>query len=117
MAWFRCSGGGSGGGGNYTDDTWDGSLIDNVYIATNGEEVPYGGWSATDYLDVSGHTSLYRNGGINNASYNAWYDENKVFISYFGSSQNGIDIIPNNAKFVRYSSATGSMQGKLFTEV
>lgn len=117
MAWFRVSqdNGGGGGGGNYTDTLWDGTLIPNIYIETNGEETSYNGWSATDYLEIPNVSLIYRAGHITSASYNAWYDENKTFISSFGTGS--IDTVPNNAKFVRYSHSTSSMAGKFFTEV
>ena len=118
MAWFEShlnSGGGSGGSGNYTDSAWDGSIIVGCYVETDGHEVPYDpSWSATDYLDISGQTNVYRSGGIEMASYNCWYDENKTFISFFQRAT--VNAVPNNAKYVRYSGETGYMVGKIFTE-
>lgn len=116
MAWFRCIGNnGGGGGGNYTDSLWDGTLIPDVYIERNGVETPYNGWSATDYLEIPNVSTIYRAGNITTANYNAWYDDTKTFISYFGGGS--VDTVPNNAKYVRYSYSTGVMVGKFFTEV
>lgn len=117
MAWFEShlNSGGSGGGGNFTDSAWDGSVINNCYIASDGTQQAYNGWSATDYINIEGTTKIYRWSNISSASYNAWYDSNKNFISFFGSSE--IDTVPNNAKYVRYSSNTQLLNGKLFTEV
>lgn len=116
MAWYPVIfSNGGGGGGNYTDSLWDGTLIPNVYIEQNGTEVSYNGWSATDYLEIPNVSTIYRAGQITTASYNAWYDENKTFISFFGARS--IDTVPNNAKYVRYSYSTSAMTGKFFTEV
>lgn len=118
MAWYPVifNNGGSGGGGNYTDAAWDGSLVSNVYIdRSSGNEVPYSGWSATDYIDISGQTTVYRSGKIVGADYNAWYDSSKNFISGFGSGS--ADTVPANAAFVRYSQSTSIMAGKIFTAV
>lgn len=117
MAWYPVIfNNGGGGGGNYSDALWDGTLISDIYIERNGTETPYNGWSATDYLEIPNNVStIYRAGQIGTASYNAWYDENKTFISSFVSGS--IDTVPNNAKYVRYSYATSAMTGKLFIEV
>lgn len=116
MAWYPVIfNNGGGGGGNYTDSLWDGTLIPDIYIERNGSEAPYAGWSATDYLEIPNVSTIYRAGPITTASYNAWYDENKTFISFFGTGS--VDTVPSNAKFVRYSYATNAMTGKFFTEV
>jgi len=116
MAWYPVIfNNGGGGGGNYTDSLWDGTLIPNIYIERNGSETSYAGWSATDYLEIPNVSTIYRAGPITTASYNAWYDENKNFISFFGTGS--IDTVPSNAKYVRYSNTTNTMVGKLFTEV
>ena len=116
MAWFRCSGGSGGAGSNYTDSAWDGSLNENVYIdKTNGQEVAWTGWAATDYIDIGGQTVIYRGGKISGADYNAWYDSSKAFISGFGNGS--MDTVPQNAKYVRYSQSASVMTGKIFTEV
>lgn len=117
MAWYPVIfSNGGGGGGNYTDTAWDGSLVSNIYIdKNNGREVSYNGWSATDYIDISGQTTVYRSGKIVGADYNAWYDSSKNFISGFGSGS--ADTVPANAAFVRYSQSTSIMTGKIFTAV
>ena len=112
MAWFECTGG-SGGGTTVTGyrRRYFGTLIPNVYIDNNnGTAVSYNNWSATDFLEITGdETSVCRVGGdVYNDKYNAFYDENKVFISSFNTSDNQITI-PQNAKYVRFSNITSTI--------
>lgn len=114
MAWFRCGGGSSSGGGNLTDTVWNGTLIADTYITNNGQAVTYGGWSATDYLDLNGSAYVYRVGKIAAVNYNAFYDSNKTFISFFGADS--IRAVPSNAKYVRFSGVNSDMTGKIIIE-
>lgn len=107
----------SGGGGNYSDDLFDGTLIPNVYIdKNNGSAVGYETWSATDFIDVSGISTIYFCSYATNAAdsdYNAWYDNNKNFISNFWLSP--FISVPANAKYMRMSAKTENITGsKLF---
>lgn len=120
MAWYPVIfNNGGGGGGNYTDTAWDGSLVPNTFIDRNtGRELQYTGWSATDYIDISGLTTVYRCGKIASADYNAFYDSNKNYISTFYTTENnGGNPIPANAKYVRFSQADMYMVGKIITAV
>lgn len=116
MGWVQCIRQNGGGGGNYTDSRFDGTLIANTYIATGGVEAPYNGWSSTDFIDVSGLEEIYLNGSGLSDSYNAWYDSGKNFISMFAQSYKLT--IPANAKYMRLSQQTYRMQTiKVFSEV
>lgn len=96
---------------------WDYSSVPNVYIdLNNGSEIAYNGWSATDFIDISSITDgiVYRLGQISGSVYNAFYDTNKNYISGFqGVGYNGGNTIPNNAVYVRFSTATGSLVGEV----
>lgn len=95
---------------------WDQTLIANTYINGSGAPVAYNGWSATDYIEIPDNTTnIYRVGNINRASYNAWYDSNKNFISFFAA--NNIDTIPANAKYVRYSAEIANMTGDIIVYI
>lgn len=117
MGWVQCIGqNGGGGGGNYTDSRFDGTLKANTYIDAGGVEVSYNGWSSTDFIDVSDLEEIYLNGSQLSEAYNAWYDSGKNFISMFGMSYKLT--IPANAKYMRLSQSTDIMQTiKVFTEV
>lgn len=97
---------------------WDKSLISNIYIDTsNGSEIAYNGWSATDFIDISDNSDgvIYRLGRISQATYNAFYDSEKNFISSIPTVgiNNGGNTIPANAKYVRFSNTTTAMLGEV----
>ena len=118
MGWIR-SNKKSAGGGNYTDTAFDGSLVDNTYIDTsNGQQLSYGGWSSTNYIDIGSATILFRCGGFVEWNYNVFYDSNKSYISAFGGGST--TNIPSNAKYIRLSGATSQYNAskcKIFTPV
>lgn len=114
MAWIRCMGGSGGqpSGGNANRLAL--TLISDTYIDGNGNEVAYGGWSSTDFADISGKSTLYTSGA--SGSYNAFYDSSKTFISAFTAS--AIVSIPNNAVYCRLSNTSASMTSvNIFTDV
>lgn len=121
MAWFRCTGGNSGGGGGNLQTIWDGSLIPNVYINyDNGKEIPYDGWSASDYIDLSDSTDgyFYRAGKIAEASYCSFYDASKNFAAACPAAGNiGETQIPNDARYVRISTADIYWGGAIFVKL
>lgn len=107
-------------GGDYKS-IWDGSLINNVYINySDGAEVAYNGWAASDYLDLNDNTDgyFYRAGAIAQATYCAFYDDNKNFITACPAADNyGRTTIPNNARYVRLSTANTSWGGPVFIKI
>lgn len=79
-------------------------LINNIYIIPNGTEAAYNGWSATDYIDISGFKFVY----MYNNPYWSFYDQSK---SPIGRTTNvfGKKTIPTNAFYLRFSNTTAAM--------
>ena len=106
MGWVRCA----EIVGGY-QKRYFGTLIPDIYIDNNsGAEVSYAGWSATDFLEVSGDSTVVvgTSSDTYNNYYNCFYDANKSYISYFSSSSRPV-VIPQNARYVRFSSQTGTI--------
>ena len=131
------SGGGSGGGesggtGVSNESTWtDGvpyiyDAVNNTYIESNGAETAYNTWSSSPYLYCGGASQLVFTVLLDttmlsaNNNYNAFYDENKTFISKFSiagignASLDGVEVgatkeitIPGNAAYFRVSQKAG----------
>lgn len=84
---------------------------DDYYVDhLTGEEVYESGDHCTDFVDISGYSKIiaYHTDDWQNKFYNVFYDENENYISYF--TVNGyVDVtVPNNAKYVRLSTAKTS---------
>lgn len=106
MFWYNTAlTGGSGGSSDLA--LCEFTMIPDTYIERDGSQVSWCGWSSTDYLDISGATKLYRYGYIGSASWNAFYNANKGYVS--GLSSGGITNVPSNAKYVRFSAETSSI--------
>lgn len=104
MGWVRCA----EIVGGY-QKRYFGTLIPNIYIDNNsGAEVSYAGWSATDFLEVSGDTTVMVGTPDGNQYYNCFYDENKNYISYFYSNARPITI-PSNARYLRVSAESNAI--------
>lgn len=98
---------GAGGGGGSGVENMDLNLTADVYIDNGtGAEVAYGGWSATDYLDIE-DSNIYLSWSQSN-NYNAFYDSSKNFLSSF-TSNGGQLTIPVGAKYMRLSAETVNM--------
>ena len=118
MAYFRCMvGSGGSGGGNLTDQNYDGDtmLIANQYIDVNGTISSYNGWSLTDYIDVGNNSTIYAfstmaNGQINR-QYTACYDENKTALRTAVTVLGGLVTLPTGTKYIRISESTTFMSG------
>lgn len=87
------------------------TLVDNSYVdSTNGNFVDYEGWQRTDYIGCKGATQIkfIPTGTVYSSSYNAFYDENKQFISNFNitTSPDTVDV-PTNAIYFVISEKTG----------
>ena len=96
------------------------NLIANTYIARNGAEVYYANWSSTDFIDIisGGKLHVY---STDELTYNAFYDENKAFISggtfTVNIGENDINV-PATAHFCRMSGTTTAMQNVVvFTDI
>lgn len=87
-----------------------------VYINENtGNEMSYSGWSATDFIEVTGGEVIhfawgYLGGGYQN-KYNACYNSNKQFIGNMPMIDGGYATytMPANAKYIRCSSITSTL--------
>lgn len=127
------SGGGeSGETGVSNESTWTDGVaytfnpVKDTYIESNGAETAYNNWSSSPYLYCDGASQLVFTVLLdssmlsNNNDYNAFYDENKAFISKFSidgirnASIDGAEIgateeitIPENAAYFRVSHKTG----------
>ena len=90
--------------------------IANYYINEhNGSAQYYSGWSASDFMEVSGGETIHfawghLDGGYQNV-YNACYDSNKQFISNKSMINGGYATwtVPSNAKYIRISSLTSTL--------
>ena len=105
MAWIRSHKKSSGGGGDFVK-IYFGELVPNTWISSNdGKQYSEGNWSSTDYLEVIGGEPLVvmNNGG--DSQYNAFYDENKDYISGFNTNGKPVTV-PQNAKYIRMSNAS-----------
>ena len=124
------SGGGETGVSN--ESTWTDGVaytfnpVNDTYIESNGAETAYTGWSSSPYLYCDGASQLVFTVLLDstiisvNNNYNAFYDENKTFISNFSiagignASADGAEIgatkeiiIPKNAAYFRVSHKAG----------
>ena len=69
----------SGGGGAISGDGWvsgvpyEFNVISDVYIAKDGNEIAYGGWSSTDYIPCHGVTALLHTYVPGAGTYYAFY--------------------------------------------
>lgn len=98
-------------GGGYERIAIDNSaLISGKYISeNNGQEINASDWSATDFIEIEG-TSLFFTGaiyGYGSNIYNAFYDENKDYVSRLTITNPDDEItIPSTAKYMRISCRT-----------
>ena len=124
------SGGGETGVSN--ESTWTDGVaytfnpVNDTYIESNGAETAYTGWSSSPYLYCDGASQLVFTVLLDstmlsvNNNYNAFYDENKTFISRFSiagignATIDGAEIgaakeitIPENASYFRVSHKGG----------
>lgn len=91
-------------------------IIDGGYISDSDGSVvsPYNNWSYTDYISLSNIgtlTELYT-AGAGTSKYNAFYDENKNFISSITVPKDTPYAIPipSNAAYVRFSNQTAVLR-------
>lgn len=94
--------------------TW----VENKYIKRDGSEDTYNNWNASPFLncDGAGHLNIH-NGFAKSNNYNAFYDENQTFKSYFAVEVGDNTIaIPSGAVYFRVSyDTTGSGGDRTYT--
>ena len=80
-------------------------IIQDKYISsTDGSEIIYSTWDATDFIEIEGEYLIYYLNSSSGDVYNAFYDSNKTFISNFASQGGETKVhIPTNAKYARMS--------------
>ena len=81
------------------------TLTHDIYTGASGKDIPYAGWSITNYLDIEGfdYVSML-NGSV---PYSCYYDKNKAPLGVMTSQK--YDKCPPGAKFLRVSNATPAM--------
>lgn len=84
------------------------NYIVNGYIA-NGNLKKGDRWAATDYIEIPKNLYIVSDGTEEDNAYNAFYDENKVYISSFNTKGKYIKV-PDNAKYMRLSTLNSNEQ-------
>ena len=87
-------------------------LLENHYVDTNGIVKESDAFALTEFIDVSTYTTI----NFDNCGLSCWYDENKTFISYFIPNINVPYDVPENAKYIRSSIPTGSINYAIISE-
>lgn len=81
------------------------TLTHDIYTGASGKDIPYAGWSITNYIDVEGFDYISMlNGSV---PYSCYYDKNKTPLGVMASQK--YDKCPPEAKFLRISNATAAM--------
>lgn len=84
------------------------NYIVNGYIV-NGNLQRGDRWAATDYIEIPKNLYIESDGTEEDNAYNAFYDENKVYISSFNTKGKYINV-PDNAKYMRLSTMNSNEQ-------
>ena len=81
------------------------TLTHDIYTGASGKDIPYVGWSITNYIDIGGFDYISMlNGSV---PYSCYYDKNKAPLGVMTSQK--YDKCPPGAKFLRISNATAAM--------
>lgn len=75
---------------------------------SSGNLSPFANDSASDYIDVSGFTTVYIHSYQTARKWGAFYDENKVFVSGF-SFYTSTQTVPQNAVYMRVTITTAKL--------
>ena len=81
------------------------TLTHDIYTGVVGKDIPYVGWSITNYLDIEGFDYVSMTNG--SVPYSCYYDKNNA--SLVGMTSQKYDKCPPGAKFLRISNATAAM--------
>ena len=111
----------SGGGGIVA--TWESgvpyvkNVVDNEYVEKDGTIKTYNDWSRTDYLNCYGASKIVYSGSTYPCEYNAFYDEDKKFISNFNTLAGTANevVVPDNAVYVVFSNMTSNVHSMVIT--
>ncbi len=80
-------------------------LIPDIYTGISGKDIPYRGWSITNYVDVRGFDYLTMING--STSYSCYYDADKRPLGTMVSQT--YDKVPEQAKYVRISNESSAL--------
>lgn len=81
------------------------TLTHDIYTGASGKDIPYVGWSITNYIDIGGFDYISMlNGSV---PYSCYYDKNKTPLGVMASQK--YDKCPPGARFLRISNATAAM--------
>lgn len=80
-------------------------LIPDIYTGVSGKDIPYRGWSITNYVDVHGFDYLSMING--STSYSCYYDADKKPLGTMISQT--YDKVPEQAKYVRISNESSAL--------
>ena len=80
-------------------------LIPDIYTGVSGKDIPYRGWSITNYVDVQGFDYLTMING--STSYSCYYDAAKNPLGTMVSQT--YDKVPERAKYVRISNESSAL--------
>ena len=80
-------------------------LIPDIYTGVSGKDIPYRGWSITNYVDVHGFDYLSMING--STSYSCYYDADKKPLGTMISQT--YDKVPEQAKYVRLSNESSAL--------
>lgn len=80
-------------------------LIPDIYTGVSGKDIPYRGWSITNYVDVQGFDYLSMING--STSYSCYYDADKNPLGTMVSQT--YDKVPEQAKYVRISNDSAAI--------
>lgn len=80
-------------------------LIPDIYTGVSGKDIPYRGWSITNYVDVHGFDYLSMING--STSYSCYYDAAKNPLGTMVSQT--YDKVPEQAKYVRISNESSAL--------
>ena len=80
-------------------------LIPDIYTGVSGKDIPYRGWSITNYVDVHGFDYLSMING--STSYSCYYDADKMPLGTMISQT--YDKVPERAKYVRISNESSAL--------
>ncbi len=80
-------------------------LTRDIYTGASGKDIPYNGWSITNYIDIDGFDYINMlNGSV---PYSCYYDKDKEPLGVMTSPK--YDKVPAGAKFLRISNATAAI--------
>lgn len=80
-------------------------LIPDIYTGVSGKDIPYRGWSITNYVDIQGFDYLSMING--STSYSCYYDADKNPLGTMVSQT--YDKVPEQAKYVRISNESAAI--------